>query len=198
MKTTNLRAAAVLTILLPGLNGCTHQQPVSEEINQLQAMPFNVVATGDPGTDAAAASTFSWAERGESASGARLMADVPVNALLEEAIADILQQKGYRYSAATGQGDLLVSYTVTLNDEAADRQLSEKYGMQADLNVSSPDPDRFEKGTLVIDIKEQQSGLSAWRSALQGFAYLHINEAERRQRIHGMVRRMLAGLPSRK
>ena len=69
--------------------------------------------------------------------------------------------------------------------------------MQADLNFLSPEPDKFEKGTLVIDVVERKTGLSAWRSSLQGFAYLDIDQAERRQRIHSIVQRMLSGLPAR-
>ena len=196
MKFTNLKAVHVLLAVL-GLYGCTHQQPAADEPARLQAMPFNVVATGDARADVASASTFSWAAAVQPLTGDPRMESVPVNALLEEAIADTLEQKGYRYAAAMDQGDLLVSYAVSLNDAAADTQLAEKYGMQADLNFSSPDPDKFEKGTLVIDVVERQTGLSAWRSSLQGFAYLQIDESERRQRIHSMVQRMLAGLPSR-
>lgn len=200
MEITNLKAIHVFlcAALLAGLYGCTHQQPVAEPPARLHAMPFNVVATGDSRTDPASAATFSWTAASAPADARPGMEDVPVNALLEEAIADTLQQKGYRYFAASGQGDLLVSYTMTLNDAAAERQLAEQYGMQADLKYSSPDPEKFEKGTLVIDIIERQSGLSAWRSSLQGFAYLQLDDMQRRQRIHGMVARMLSGLPDRK
>ena len=190
MRISNLKAALLLLPVL--LYGCTHQQPVADEPARLHAMPFNVVATGD-----SRASTFSWATGIEPVTGGLQTGNVSVNALLEEAIANTLQKKGYRYATATGQGDLLVSYAVAVNDAAADKQLAEKYGMQADLNFSSPEPDKFEKGTLVIDVVERQTGLSAWRSSLQGFAYLDINQAERRQRIHSIVQRMLSGLPAR-
>lgn len=199
MNTTHLKVILVsCAVSLAGMYGCTQQQPVSEAPARLHAMPFNVVATGDSRTDPASAATFSWAAGPATADSGPGLEGVPVSALLEEAIADTLQQKGYRYSAASGQGDLLVSYTMTLNDAAADRQLAEQYGMQPDLKYTSPDPDKFEKGTLVIDIIERQSGLSAWRSSLQGFAYLQLDDMQRRQRVHSMVARMLSGLPDRK
>ena len=193
----NVSRLMTVTVLLSVLYGCAHQQPVAEEPARLHAVPFNVVATGDARTDAAAAATFSWATAAEPPAGDSRMEGVQVNALIEEAIANTLQQKGFNYLAATGQGDLLVRYAVSLNDAAADSRLAEKYGMQADIGYTSPDPEKFEKGTLVIDILERQSGLSAWRSSLQGFAYLDISEAERRQRLQTMVNRMLSGLPSR-
>lgn len=198
MKTTNLKTTlALLSAMLAGLYGCTQPPPAADETTRLHALPFNVVATGDSRADTASAATFSWVAGIEPGNSDPRMADIPVNALLEEAIRDTLQQKGYHQSPAAGQGDLVVRYVVALNDAAADRQLAEKYGMQADLGFSSPDPDKFEKGTLVIDITERHSGLSAWRSSLQGFAYLQMGEAERRQRIRAMVQRMLAGMPSR-
>jgi len=84
-----------------------------------------------------------------------------------------------------------------LNDARADQALAEQYGLKASVNLASPDPTRYEKGTLVIDVIERSSGLSAWRSALQGFASLDISESERRTRIHELVQRMLAGMPAR-
>ena len=195
MKTRYLPAVVAL---LPALYGCSHQQPVMEAPARLHAMPFNVVATSDARTDAAAASTFSWATATEPPAGDSRMEGVQVNALIEDAIATTLRHKGFNYLAATGEGDLLVRYAVSLNDAAADSRLAEKYGMQPDVGYTAPDPEKFEKGTLVIDIIERQSGLSTWRSSLQGFAYLDIGAAERRQRLQAMVQRMLSGLPARR
>jgi len=190
-------ALFLLPALMAGIAGCASRQPVAEQPAGLHAMPFSIVATGDSRADAASASTFSWAAAPQAVINVHDTGGVPVNALLEEAIASALQEKGYRYSDAAGQGDLVVSYAVILNDAAAEQQLAEKYGMQSDLNYVSPDPDRFEKGTLVIDVIERRTGLTAWRSSLQGFAYLQIGAAERRQRVQAMVQRMLAGLPAR-
>ena len=197
----NIANSRAIMLLLPalraGLSGCASQQPAADKPAHLYAMPYSVVATGDSRADTTAATTFSWPAAPAAVNNERGTTGAPVNALLEEAIATTLQQKGYRYSAAAGQGDLIVSYDYTLNDAAADKQLAQKYGMQSDLNYTSPDPEQFEKGTLVIDVIERHSGLTAWRSSLQGFAYLQISAAERRQRIHSMVQRMLSGLPAR-
>jgi len=188
---------ALLPALLAGMLGCASQQQAAKQPARLHAMPFSVVATGDSRADAASASTFSWTAAPAALINVPETGGVPVNTLLEEAIATALQHKGYRYSGAAGQGDLVVSYAITLNDAAAEQQLAEKYGLQSDLNYQSPDPDKFEKGTLVIDVIERRSGLTAWRSSLQGFAYLQISAEERRQRIQAMVQRMLAGMPAR-
>lgn len=63
--------------------------------------------------------------------------------------------------------------------------------------MNSPDPDRYEMRTLVIEVTDQSTGLAAWRSALQGFAVRDPGATERRQRIGLMVDRMLAGMPAK-
>ena len=69
--------------------------------------------------------------------------------------------------------------------------------MQPGLNLNSPDPARYQKGTLVIEVTEKSTGRTAWRSALQGFAVRELGDTERRQRIGLMVDRMLAGMPGK-
>jgi hypothetical protein len=110
-----------------------------------------------------------------------------------------LQAKGHRYSAVPGEGDLLVSYHVALADAPAIRESTDTndFQLQPGLNMSSPDPARYEKGTPVIKVSDGSTGLAAWRSALQGFVVRDPGATERRQRIGLMVDRMLAGMPAK-
>ena len=126
------------------------------------------------------------------------MDDVQLQKLLRAAISNAMTEKGYQATVAGVAADLLVGYSITLNDDArTDKNIADDYGVQASINVSTPDPALYEKGTLVIDIVDSRTGLMAWRSALQGFTDSRISEQERRQRINLMVQRMLAGLPVR-
>ena len=75
--------------------------------------------------------------------------------------------------------------------------MEDRYGVQPGLAGASPDPGRYEKGTLIITVVDRRSGLVAWRSALQGFASQNISEETRRERINDIVTRMLAGIPAR-
>lgn len=194
----NWSSHLLLALLTVSLIGCS-QQPVSKPPGAaVQALPFNIVSTGDSRVDLTAATTFSWAAATQVPTGDPRMDDVQLQKLLRAAISNAMTEKGYQATAAGAPADLLVGYSITLNDDArTDKDIVDNYGVQASINVSSPDPALYEKGTLVIDIIDSRTGLMAWRSALQGFTDSRISEQERRQRINLMVQRMLAGLPVR-
>jgi hypothetical protein len=122
-----------------------------------------------------------------------------MDALLQTAIIETLQAKGYHYTTVPGESDLIVDYHVAPDNALADRESldTNDVQLQPSLNISSPDPARYEKGTLVIEVIDKSTGLTAWRSALQGFAVRELNAEERRQRIGLMVDRMLAGVPAK-
>ena len=190
---TALLAASLLVV-----SGCSQQTPAPQR-GAIQSLPFSVVATGDSAAGIRDASTFSWARDLPQTSPDQNPENVPVDTLLQAAIIDTLEGKGYRYSATPGEGDLIIKYRVALDDVRADRETggTSDAGLQPSLKMVSPDPARYEKGSLEIEVKERATGLVAWRSALQGFANHDLGDAERRQRIGLMVDRMLAGVPAK-
>ncbi len=189
---------ALLAASLLVASGCSQQSPAPQQ-GSIQSLPFSVVATGDSAADIRQASTFSWSRDLQQTSPGQNPENVPVDALLQAAIIDTLQGKGYRYTAVPGEGDLIIKYRVALDDVHADREPGETYdtGLQPSLNMVSPDPARYEKGNLEIEVHDRATGLVAWRSALQGFANHDLGAAGRRQRIGLMVDRMLAGVPAK-
>lgn len=191
-----LRALLAASFLV--VSACSQQSPAPQR-GGIQSLPFSVVATGDSAADIRNASTFSWTRDLQQTSPVQNPENLPVDALLQAAIIDTLQGKGYRYSATPGEGDLIIKYRVALDDARAGREPggTGDTGLQPSLNMVSPDPARYEKGTLEIEVTERATGLVAWRSALQGFANHDLGAAERRQRIGLMVDRMLAGVPAK-
>lgn len=190
---TGLLVASLLVV-----SGCSQQAPAPQQ-GGIQSLPFSVVATGDSAADIRDATTFAWARDLQKTSPDQNAENVPVDALLQAAIIDTLQGKGYRYSAVPGEGDLIIDYRVALDDSRTDREAggTTDAGLQPSLTMASPDPARYEKGTLEIEVTDRATGLVAWRSALQGFANHDLDEAERRQRLGLMVDRMLAGVPAK-
>ncbi len=188
---------ALLATALLAISACSQQRP-SPAHGGIQSLPFSVVATGDSGVDIQNASTFAWAASLQPPSNDQNPGSVPLDALLQEAIIANLQGKGYRYSAKPGEGDLIVTYRVALDSPGAGEPAeTAAEQLQPSLNIASPDPGKYEKGTLVIEVTERLTGLTAWHSALQGFAYHELGDAERRQRMRLMVDRMLAGMPAK-
>ena len=190
--------AALLATAMLAISGCSQQPPASLQ-GSMRSLPFSVVATGDSGADMKNASTFAWARNLQQSSLDQSPGNVPVDVLVQEAIIATLQGKGYRYSPVPGEGDLIITYRVALDNTDTGRESAGTYPglLQPSLNLASPDPGKYEKGTLDIEVTERSSGLTAWRSALQGFASLELTDAERRQRIGLMVDRMLEGVPAK-
>jgi hypothetical protein len=190
--------AALLAAGLLVVSGCSQQPPVAAQ-GGIQPLPFSVVATGDSAADIRDASTFAWARNLQQNGHDQSPGNMPLDTLLQEAIVTTLQGKGYRYSAEPEEGDLIIMYHIALDAPGADREqtVTHTAELQPSLNISSPDPGKYEKGILIIELTERATGLIAWRSALQGFANLELSDTERRQRIGLMVDRMLAGVPAK-
>jgi hypothetical protein len=193
--------AALTALFVAGMlviSGCSQQRPTQAHHN-IQSLPFSVVATGDSGVDMRNASTFAWARGLQQTGNDPAPGNAAVVVLLQEAIITAMQGKGYRFSAVPGEGDLVVHYKVTLDEPGTPREQTETDTdqLQPSLNLVSPDPGKYEKGSLVIELTERSTGIIAWRSALQGFANLELSDSERSQRIGLMVDRMLAGVPAK-
>jgi hypothetical protein len=187
-------AFLVLVLLLPG---CGQQQSAMGRAIRVQPMPFTVVSTMDPMADVSSAASFTWSPRMREIHGDPHEGDVPDKDALENAITDTLRKKGYEYTWRAGLADLRVGYLVIMDGALSDKELNDRYGIQPGLNLEAPDSARYEKGTLVIDIIDMKTGRTAWRGALEGFAYLEISREDRQERLNDMVMFMLARFPAR-
>ena len=177
--------------------GCAQQQTSSGQAATVQATPFSVVATGDSNFNASQAQTFSWSSSMQEVTGVPRLNDVALRDMLKDSISHNLNAKGYRYQGEQGPGDLVVGYSVSLDDSEMNSDAARRSGVIPSLNFSTPDPEKYEKGTIVIEVTQSANGIVAWRSALQGFSIIDLEDADRRKRLDGMVARMLSGLPAK-
>lgn len=177
--------------------GCAQQQTSSGQAATVQATPFSVVATGDSNFNASQAQTFSWSSSMQELTGVPRLNEVALRDMLKDSISRNLNAKGYRYQGEQGQGDLVVGYSVSLDDSEMNSDAARRSGVIPSLNFSTPDPEKYEKGTIVIEVTQSANGIVAWRSALQGFSIIDLEDADRRKRLDGMVARMLSGLAAK-
>jgi len=177
--------------------GCAQQQTSSGQAATVQATPFSVVATGDSNFNASQAQTFSWSSSMQEVTGVPRLNDVALRDMLKDSISHNLNAKGYRYQGEQGPGDLVVGYSVSLDDSEMNSDAARRSGVIPSLNFSTPDPEKYEKGTIVIEVTQSANGIVAWRSALQGFSIIDLEDADRRKRLDGMVARMLSGLAAK-
>ena len=169
------------------LIGCAQQKSKPEQAAQIQATPFSVVATGDSNFNASQAQTFEWSSHMQELTGVPRLHDVPLGDMLNESITASMNSKGYRYHGEQGPGDLVVGYSVSLDDAELNSDAARRSGVIPSLNFSTPDPEKFEKGTIVIEVTQAATRVVVWRSALQGFSIIDLDDADRRKRLDGMV-----------
>ena len=194
---TNTSRFCAVSMLALVMLGCAQQQTSSGQAATVQATPFSVVATGDSNFNASQAQTFSWSSSMQEVTGVPRLNDVALRDMLKDSIAHNLNAKGYRYQGEQGPGDLVVGYSVSLDDSEMNSDAARRSGVIPSLNFSTPDPEKYEKGTIVIEVTQSASGIVAWRSALQGFSIIDLEDADRRKRLDGMVARMLSGLAAK-
>jgi hypothetical protein len=164
---SHIRFFAV-SILALVMIGCAQQQTSSGQAAKVQATPFSVVATGDSNFDASQARTFSWSTGMQELSGAPRLQGVPLRDMLKESITVNMNAKGYRYLDGQEVGDLVVGYSLSMDDAEMNSDAARRTGVIPSLNFSTPDPEKFEKGTIVIEVTQSATRMVAWRSALQG------------------------------
>jgi len=186
-----------VSMLVLVMIGCAQQQTSSGQAAKVQATPFSVVATGDSNFNASQAQTFSWSPNMQELSGVPRLNEVPLRDMLKDSISHNLNAKGYRYQGEQEPGDLVVGYSVSLDDSEMNSDAARRSGVIPSLNFSTPDPEKYEKGTIVIEVTQSANGIVAWRSALQGFSIIDLDDADRRKRLDGMVARMLSGLAAK-
>ena len=187
----------VVGVLALVMIACAQQQISSGQGAKVQATPFSVVATGDSNFNGSQAQTFSWSSSMQELTGVPRLNEVALRDMLKDSISRNLNAKGYRYQGGQGPGDLVVGYSVSLDDSEMNSDAARRSGVIPSLNYSTPDPEKYEKGTIVIEVTQSANGIVAWRSALQGFSIIDLDDADRRKRLDGMVQRMLSGLPAK-
>ncbi|MGL4754903.1 MAG: DUF4136 domain-containing protein [Aeromonadaceae bacterium] len=108
--------------------------------------------------------------------------------LLKQAISQRMQQLGLTPAAAT-QADVIVMAGVLGDKEDADRLVFAKLGLDPGATASK-------KGTLALVLKDRQSNIILWRSALQASSDMPIRaEAARIRTAQSMIDQMTFRLP---
>ena len=116
--------------------------------------------------------------------------------LIENAITVALKNKGYKFSKNVANSDLLVSYAAGLEAELSDKEITRRFGMIPGLQGSSANKDKYEKGTIVVDIFDKSTNRSVWRGVVQGFADLKMSRTERSKRLENIMWQLLAEFPA--
>ena len=147
-------------------------------------------------TISASKNTFSWKPNSSFVLASERINSDEFKSLIENAIQMALKNKGYRIGNNSDDSDLLVSYAAGLETELSDREITRRFGMIPGLQGNISSPEKYEKGTIIVDIFDNSTNKSVWRGVVQGFADLNISRAERSKRLEKIMQQLLAEFPA--
>lgn len=113
----------------------------------------------------------------------------------EEAITQIMQDKGYTLVPIDQEPDFLVGYGLALESQLSDEEIFEKVGMVVGLSIAGVDKDKFEKGSALIAIYQPNDREPQWQVLAQGFADTTKSKQSRKDNIYTVMMSMLSTVP---
>lgn len=184
----------ILLILLLMIAAC---QTVEESAQSSDAKRLAMVSHFDSTyTISASKNTFSWKPDSSIVLASERVAPDDFKPLIENAIVVALKNKGYKLGNNAESSDLLVSYAAGLETELSDKEITRRFGMIPGLQGKSTNPEKYEKGTIIVNIFDKSTNKSVWRGVVQGFADLKMSRAERSKRLERIMQQLLAEFPA--
>ncbi len=183
----------MLPLMLASISGC---QTVETGLQSNETQRVAIVSHLDSNYAISASKhTVSWKPDSSFIQAGERIDVASYKQLLEDAIVVTLKNKGYSFSDDPQLGDLLVSYAAGLETELSDNEITLRFGMIPGLQGQTPDQDKYEKGTIIVDIFDKNTNKSVWRGVIQGFADLNLTRGERSKRLENTMQQLMAEFP---
>jgi hypothetical protein len=164
------KVVLLLSLIVPVfmLWGCSS---VKEEAPQeLKSTRMTVVSSGKPSEVLPAFKTFTWHEDyNKVLSAVNQQSKAEVKEYIRDEIIRYLNTKGYVYQPDPIQADVVIGFLFALEDDLADQQIQERFGLLPGINTSDVTEKRYEKGSFLLAVLDTRVKLIYWRSAMQGF-----------------------------
>ena len=179
----------VLMVSIFVLSACTSS---TSEPSVVKAQRLTIVSSASPKAALPAFTTFSWNEKYTQVLSASDAADeAEVKAHIKDGIIRYLATKGYVYQPDPIQADVIVGFLFALEDDIADKDIQENFGMLPGVNSQGVNHKSYKKGSLLLAVLDNRLSQVYWRSAAQGFIDLDNDKneakAERLQYIFSMM-----------
>lgn len=154
-----------------------------------------IVSDATPAQTIPAAKTYTFSDNVNVVVADPRIDNAAIQAEIRNAIASVMQAKGYRYEAEVGKADLVMGFLFSLESGMSDVELIKMFGLSPGL-MSINDDGRYEKATLVLGAMSGDAKQIYWKTMLQGFADFERPREEASERADLLVGKMLAQLPA--
>ncbi|MEL0658602.1 DUF4136 domain-containing protein [Psychromonas arctica] len=180
------------------LVGCSTQTtPVKEVQEQTETKRLMIVSSGNPSKVLPAFTTYSWSEEyNQVLSSVAGQNQQELKSYIRDQIKAYLSTKGYEFKADPKQANVVFGFLFALEDAIADRTIQERFGLLPGLRRAKASDPRYEKGSLLLTVLDNQQKTIYWRSAVQGFVDLEKDKVESDStRMQGILNMMLKDFP---
>jgi len=156
-----------------------------------EEIPSTIVSISNPEIRVLSSKKFTWSPRSIYVYDDERFGDFPLKETFEKDIKQILTKNGFTYVPSEEEAGIIVGYVLALESALSDMDINNLYGINPGFAADKSDTDKYEKGTIVIDIIESRTNRMIWRGALQGMANFEVSGEERKKRIKTVVNRLL-------
>jgi Domain of unknown function (DUF4136) len=190
-----LRSTVALPVLALIVAACvTHPTP---DIGMMRIQPQPaIVAVATPGVTIPAGASFAWLPGSIHFHKDQRMQDSTLQNMIERGIRQNLQAMGYRFVDSASASDFSIGYTAALESALNDDEIMHRFGLLPGSSIVTAGSAEYEKGTLIIYVMNAAGHDVVWRSAVQAGVDLTVGDAEREQRLDGLLKDMFQTFPT--
>lgn len=166
MKKIVLALSFILSTFI--LLGCTSSPVKVEEDHQVKRM--TIVSSAKPTDVLPAFKSFTWNdEYSHVLSAISDTSEKEIQQYIRDEITLYLKTKGYVYQPDPKQADVVIGFLFALEDDLADVKIQAKFGLLPGISSRKVSNARYEKGSFLLAVLDNELQYVYWRSAMQGF-----------------------------
>jgi len=180
---------------LVGLIGCTAK---TEEVAKDQKPHrMTVVSSANPAKVLPAFTSFTWNdEYSRVLSAINEVTEQEIQQYIRDEISLYLSTKGYVYQPDPSKADVVIGFLFALEDDLADQQIQQKFGLLPGISSTGITSARYEKGSLLLAVLDNELQKVYWRSAMQGFIDFEKDRSnENTKHMQVVLKLMMRGFP---
>jgi len=195
-KTAFLLALFSSCLLLIGCSSTLESAP-KKVLDERKMSRMTVVSSARPADVLPAFKSFTWnTEYSRVLSAINESSEQDIQQYIRAEIIHYLRGKGYIYQSDPEQADVVIGFLFALEDDLADQQIQDKFGLLPAISSRAVSDVRYEKGSLLLAVLDTRLEQVYWRSAMQGFVDFEKDRSdERTEHMQTVLNLMLRGFP---
>jgi len=178
------------------LAGCS--STVEDNAQERKTTRVIVVISAKPADVLPAFHTFTWNEKySRVLSAINEDSEKDIQQYIRNQIIHYLKTKGYEYQPDPAEADVVIGFLFALEDDLADQKIQDRFGLLPGVSKSGVTDKRYEKGSLLFAVLDNNLEQVYWRSAMQGFVDFEKNRsAPNNESFQAVLEMMMGGFPN--